>query len=401
MARKAKPSPLEHKNNRKKCRKWRLYISIGYDADGNRIKTSRRFEGTETEAQAEIDRLEAELRIPSPNKMTLGSFCDQWLERRKGLVASSTFAKNLRDVSNFKYLFGEKTLLREISPITVEDAFNEMLTKGGRRGKPCRPSYVGGQMTAFSVIMNDAVRRGLIRENPVNLVKRVKVRSAQRDVPTPEELQRILSQLDVRDGRQMVPFLTGSMGLRRGEALGLNWGDVDFEKRIVHVHRVYRQTGELADETKTDSGTRDLPFPEWIAGYFRIREARAKEDTEAAMKYRSKEKFEWKDRRDDCPVCSDDTGTRITPPAATKWWGNHRAHLGVSCSEHDLRHSYLTSLVLLGGDAVDPATLMAIAGHASPAVTLQIYSHANMSSKEGATEAIADKLNPANIPPEN
>ena len=52
-------------------------------------------------------------------------------------------------------------------------------------------------------------------------------------------------------------------GLRRGEALGLKWSDVDLQKGRVHAQRSRALNGEsvLEHTPKTDRGRRSMPMP--------------------------------------------------------------------------------------------------------------------------------------------
>ena len=53
-------------------------------------------------------------------------------------------------------------------------------------------------------------------------------------------------------------------GLRRGELLALEWNDIDFEKKVIHVNKsVEILTNQpRIKRPKTKAGTRDVPMPE-------------------------------------------------------------------------------------------------------------------------------------------
>lgn len=67
----------------------------------------------------------------------------------------------------------------------------------------------------------------------------------------------------VQDARlHMVALLGLCLGLRKGEIFGLDWSDVDFEKRLVHVQRtcVLEKSGYTLMPPKTHESNRYIPM---------------------------------------------------------------------------------------------------------------------------------------------
>jgi integrase len=62
-------------------------------------------------------------------------------------------------------------------------------------------------------------------------------------------------------------------GLRRGEALGLRWNDVDLDRAVIHVRQqLQRVRGELRlGPVKTHAGNRILPLPDLAAEALKLR----------------------------------------------------------------------------------------------------------------------------------
>jgi integrase len=57
---------------------------------------------------------------------------------------------------------------------------------------------------------------------------------------------------------RIIIFIAMLLGLRASEVVGLRWGDVNFEKGILHVRRSF--VGKLEDDTKTDDSAQELPI---------------------------------------------------------------------------------------------------------------------------------------------
>lgn len=380
------------KKPQSKCRYWRLWVSCGKDRDGKRIQRSMYFRGTYTEAKAKYAEFEETVKVPTPNKVTFRRYAQDWMDRRAGIVASSTAEKDMRNITVFNDLFGDEKLT-DITPLMIEEAFHELLTKGGRQGRPCKTTYINALHTELSSIFNDAVARGYLIKNPARDARRIPHRPAEKDVPDAAGLRDLLSRLDCRDRRQMAVYLTAATGMRRGEATALRRQDVDLDNMVIHIRHALRQPRELAP-TKTGEGRRDLPITKAVADHIRIRYAAADADLKAAV---AAGKLDKMPAEATIPVCCDEIGDYTTPMMVTSWWKRCKHRYGQTCSDHDLRHAYLS---MLAAEGVPPATLQALAGHKSPITTLGIYTHANLSSREQAVSIAGELLSADTDEPE-
>jgi integrase len=78
----------------------------------------------------------------------------------------------------------------------------------------------------------------------------------------------------------------------------------------------------------------------------------------------------------------------------THWWCRNRKKFGVDCTIHDLRHAFLTSLALQG---ISPAVIQRIAGHSSPMMALQLYTHVCLEDQRRAMETVNGLLYSKNV----
>lgn len=140
------------------------------------------------------------------------------LRRYRGLVAT-----------HLKTAFG-KFLLTEITPEDVQGFAATML-----REKRSAPRTVNQALAVLKVMLKHAKQWGYLRENPADDVKPVRVESVEMDYLTPEEVRLLLAHAE-EPYRTL--FLTAIVtGLRRSELLGLQWGDLDWRNRVLHVKR--------------------------------------------------------------------------------------------------------------------------------------------------------------------
>ena len=157
-------------------------------------------------------------------------------------------------------------------------------------------------------------------------------------------------------------------GMRSGEILGLRWGQVDFQTRVISVGRA-----------KTSSGTgRQIPMNlelyELMASHAKWFMQRFGQADEAFYL------FPW----------GSPAPTDPTRPATTmkKAWGALRVEAKVSCRIHDLRHTVATKLAEAG---TPESTMLSLLGHMSRAM-LEHYSHVRLAAKRVAVEALTTRV---------
>lgn len=137
-------------------------------------------------------------------------------------------------------------------------------------------------------------------------------------------------------------------GLRRGECLGLQWGDVDLGAGLLHIRRQrLRVDGQLIDQPcKSRSGARDIPIAAELAPLLR-----------SAFRL---------DRARHVVGCA--------PETLGRRWHRLQEEAGIKQPYrlHDLRHTYATRLALSGCHI---KALQYLVGHSSVELTLSTYTH--------------------------
>lgn len=167
-----------------------------------------------------------------------------------------------------------------------------------------------------------------------------------------------------RDHRLYALFAVAiALGMRRGEALGLRWSDVDLVNgTMTMAMQLQRVAGQLRhDETKTDDSTRVVALPRpCVQALRRHRAQQAGERLAAGDRW-----------TDSGLVFTTRKGTPIEPRNINRTFDALIARIGVTRIRfHDLRHSCAT---LLFAQGVDLQTIRDLLGHSSISVTSAIY----------------------------
>jgi integrase len=135
----------------------------------------------------------------------------------------------------------------------------------------------------LAMALKQAHRWGLVAQNVATLVDPPSAKKYELQTFDPAQAHKLL---DTLKGERLGALFTVALalGLRRGEALGLRWQDIDFEGRTVRVCQALARVGHdiVISEPKTASSRRILPLPETLATSLRERRKQQLEERLAA-----------------------------------------------------------------------------------------------------------------------
>ena len=250
--------------------RWEGRIVVSYDEKGL-PKTKNVTAKTKTECLEKLEKLKAEVGATvkkcTPD-MTFGEWMDFWYQ---------TYCKNtLKEYTQETY---EQRIYKQIIPKIGHHPLNKVTTGTLERfyahlkvdGRLVRREQFGNGL-ANSVIrsihahcraaLDKAVAEKLIHQNPAIGCKLPPKKSAEVKILTPEAMQKLLYQAQIEGFYEMF-MLDLATGLRRGEIVGLQWKDIDFERGTLSVTKQVRYVkGELKIEPpKTKASNRSIILP--------------------------------------------------------------------------------------------------------------------------------------------
>jgi len=278
-----------------------------------------------------------------------------------------------------------KTALRESSYMIYESAFRlHSLPELGRlrldqidrermedfiavlMEKDLAKEYIRLILGSLRVLMNDAIEKGIIENNPVRglskFYRQAPVRHAEIEPLSEEESLLFLGTTLEWEPEHYPMFLTSlHTGMRSGEVIALQWPDLDWNGKFIEVRRQVVR-GKVTT-LKTKNGRRRVDLSDDLLETLATLKKKRQEE---ALRLGSNEISEW--------VWANEKGQRIDI-------GNVKSHsfkrvlrkAGLrDIRYHDLRHTYASQLLAQG----EPVTYVSQQlGHANPQITFKVYAH--------------------------
>lgn len=386
-----------------RCRHWRVTVSMGRDPQrpGKYLKKSQKITGSKDDALAALDALcmEAELAPYSSSFSkftTVSQYATHYLEYEEARAAK---AKRTIDGLGNRLAYVTDLLgnmyVKDITRKVIEQAYADMSkgynldgsrtlygmdgmpTETKRGMRPLSGKSVLGVHKALSGMLKEASRDGLFDYSVFQSVRPPKNDTKERESLSGDQVAKLLETLDPTRHFDLAAILCVTCGLRRSEALALQWGDIDGER--IKVLRALEEDGSEKG-TKSASGKRVVMAP-----------SPAKKALEAARSYQEA-MFSELGINDSSkhPVCWCNPWETLTPHAFTRWWSRNRKALGLEGVRiHDLRHTYATLLALSGTDL---KTIQELLGDSTAEVVLQVYTHTNDEAKREAARKIGQAI---------
>ena len=322
------------------------------------------------------------------NHITFKELADEWLslqEVSKELKPSSLLKMKSckeRSYNAIGNILVSKLSYRKIQAFISSLAKNGMNQKtGGGLSEKTQKHY----LTFISDIMLYAKKCGYIDSNPCRDITFTKSVKKEKEVYSLDEAKALLAAIDKKAPLNYRLFfnLLAYSGMRRGEALGLEYKDINFETSVLTICRTsnYHQGyGVYTDTPKTKSSYRSLYIQHSIIELIqRLR----KEQQEQAKK--------CGDLWVECDrLFITWNGKPLHPSSPYKWLKRFCEHEKLTIKAlHSFRH-FVASQALASG--IDVKAVSNMLGHSQTSTTLNIYAHAVQQANENALNSVAKLL---------
>ena len=341
---------------------------------------------TQKECQAAMNKLLVAVEqhnYSAPTKASVKDYLKkEWLPAVKATIRPSTYGSYVQHVDCHIVPHIGTVKLQKLSGSQVNALYAKLAETGRKDGKKGLSAMTIHHVHAcLHKACKDAVRWGHISRNPLDAADPPRKKgdgAKEMRTWTKEQLKAFLDA--VADERLSALWHTIAMtGMRRGEAIGLRWSDVDLENARLAVRRALIPSGRdvIVSEPKTIKGRRVIAIDPGTVEVLKGQAARQLE-----------EQKEWDEAWVETGlVFTLENGAALDPESVSRYWRQAvKKSMLPSIRLHDLRHTHAT-LALQAG--IHPKVVSERLGHATISITLDTYSHAIPAMQEEAAALIA------------
>ena len=362
---------------------FEVRYNLGTDpATGKRRTATVTVRGNRKDAERELRRLLRTLDTGDhvdPNNLTVRAWLTQWLTIIRSEISPRSYGCYTDIVvGRLVPAFG-KLPLAKLAPAHIQHVYTEWSTGGRRDGKegPLAPQSRRLIHRVLSAALNRAVEMQLIARNPAQVLRKrlPRIERGEMATLTAGQVETLLDA--IRPTPLYWPVLIAlATGMRRGEILALRWRNVDLDRGVIRVVESLEQTqAGLRAKAPKNEKTRAITLPG-----FAIDELRRRRREQMGDLFRVGVRLQ-----SDTLVCTQPDARPIAPNILTNYFARVVRRLGLPIHFHSLRHTHATQLLLTG---VHPKVAQERLGHATVAMTLDVYSHVTERLRDDAATKI-------------
>ncbi len=327
----------------------------------------------------------------APSKVTVGEHFTRWLDGlRRGPTTVASYRKNVR-LHVIPYIGDVK--LAQLTGTRLTAMYRELESSGRR-------DTMSGGLSARTVryvhtivhsALAAAVEDNLLAVNPATKAKPPTAKEAKAPEMHTWDSDQLRTFLEwaQRERPELYPawLLLAMTGMRRGEALAVRWGDIDFEASTLAVRRSVVLVKEKGTGQRLEIGPPKT-------GRSRVIDLDAQTLQTLKSHRAQRGSVSLRLAHDDAYVLGRWDGGLRHPERLSREFVRQLASAARGLGDamppvirlHDLRHTHATLYLRAG---VHPKIVSERLGHASIAITMDVYSHALPTMQKEAAEQVA------------
>lgn len=246
--------------------------------------------------------------------------------------------------------------IKEITPLNVNN-YLRALAKNYTSQKTIEKYKL-----ILNLIFKYAIEKGYLQSNPCSTTRLPKgLTKSKREAASERE------EMIVKAGEYewLFPLIAIYTGMRKGEILALKWNDIDFENDLIYVTKSIYHDGNTpyVKQPKTEAGIRAVPLLNTLK--------------EKLLEQKASDKTLY--------LFSDDGKTPLTNKRYETLYNKFKKETGVTCTAHQLRHSFAT---IAFENGISPKDVQEILGHKQLSTTMDIYTDFRTSHLKKLTEKL-------------
>lgn len=282
-----------------------------------------------------------------------------------------------RSISKLSESYFKDRALQKITSRDIQMFLHYLRTDyKSHKGTRLSPKSLRHHYRFLFSLFSFALKQEFITTNPMLKVDCPKLPKKKVDALTQEQAEQFFSVIQKCpiDFKCMLILMT-TTGVRRGELLGLQWRDIDFDKLTVDIKRnvTYTpQSGTIVDTPKTECSIRTIPLIPSVATMLK------EYKTEKQRNFKAKDFVFPSDKGNSIPRDPNSFTCRVKRFM--------KANNLPDLSPHDLRHSCATLLLSNGADI---KSVQSILGHTDASTTLNFYVRSDLQNMKNATDKLS------------
>lgn len=374
---------------------YRIRISDGYDSKG---KQKMRYKTWHPEEGMTKNQIEKELRrqvVLFTEQVKKGMVVNRKIRFEEAFDEWIAFAEEMNIITHAsakRYKTCRPRLVEELGHYYLSDlrkkdiqAFIKKIGTGDKKNKGASEKSQKNYKTVISNIYKYAIDNEYVFDNPCKDIKIVKKETKPRQIYSVEEVQTILNLMADEPLKYFLfHILAFFCGFRRGELLGIEWGDISFEERKIKIRRASLYANDIGTYTST---------PKTVGSR---RTVVVSDDVIDLLKRYKAEQDEYKKMLGDAWIENDRlftqwNGAPMGTSTPLNWYRefckkNNIRYLCTHCCRH-------FNISLMIKNHIDVVSVSAAAGHKDVTTTLNIYAEefeeANAASVETVSSCIS------------
>ena len=361
---------------------FRVTRTIGHRIDGTAIR--KQFYGTGiNEANQKADEYINNLKMGLLNNdqlYTINTLLPKWLfEVKKNEIKASSFEAYESTYRNYikPYLISDLPI-KDLKSLKIQEFYNKLVKEQvsvnniKKAHKLLRQFFSYAEIEGY-IIKNPCINVALPKnKKEVNSI--IKEKKTKFQYFNEDEIRQLFELFKNTRYENIIKFALGT-GMRKGEILGLQWQDIDFENKEIHVVHNLSYVANIDNDTRTYKTVLQTPKSE---NSIRIIPMSSKiYDLLYSLEHKSNFVF-------------DSRGSYFDIKWTEKFWNKTLKGTNLEGKKfHDLRHTFATMLLLKGANLIQIKELL---GHSSVKIT-EMYLDALPKSKQEIVNKIDYLLN--------
>ena len=299
---------------------------------------------------------------------------------------ADTASHNLQDIRRILPALGNYKLT-DLRKEVIREFYEEMRRSPRLDGRGnLSEKSVEGLHNTLCGILSAAVDEGYLTHNPAWRCYKPKGQKKERPVADEETVKKLITAFEGQSMKYETYFkLVLATGLRRGEACGLKWSDINWRKRTIHVQRgVVKLSHQesITKDPKTSSGDRLVYLSNEMCQLLKAWRKECEWDRQQTANETVSEDDYLFRQPNGKPMCPSTFTYRFKLILKAN-------NLPLDLNVHSLRHTNASLLIAQG---VDVRTVASLLGHAQASTTLDIYAHAFDKNKRKAQEKLGKAI---------